>query len=138
VISLILSCIARTVLPVAVVFAIHLLLRGHQAPGGGFIAGLLVGAVLILQYVAIGTSALRRAFRINYRIIMITGLALAVSTGCAGLIWGTTFLYSHVWHWQVPFLGTVELASAAVFDMGVFLVIVGSILLILGTIGEST
>ncbi len=129
--SLILSSVARLVLPVHIIFALHLMLRGHNAPGGGFIAGLLAAAAIVLLYVAFGGDYVRRNVRINYRVLIAVGLALAGGTGIAALFYGSAFMEHRIWHAHAPILGDLELATTQAFDLGVFFTVVGVTLMII-------
>lgn len=131
---LVLMIIARSLLPLALVVALHLFLRGHNLPGGGFIAALVVSAALILQYVASGMGWIRERLQIPYRRIIGMGLLIALITGAAPWIWNRPFLTN--WHDTFHFMGELELASALFFDLGVFLTVVGSVMLIMVNLGK--
>jgi multicomponent K+:H+ antiporter subunit A len=138
VISPILATVARVVLPVLVLYSLHLMLRGHNAPGGGFIAGLMTAAALVLQYIAFNAQYVRRNVRVNYRVLLASGLCLALASGLAGWVYGSAFLEHRFAHFHLPALGEVELATALVFDLGVYLVVVGVTLMIISTLGEQS
>lgn len=123
--SLILDTLVDVIVRTALIFALFLLFTGHNAPGGGFVAGLVAGATLILRFVAGGRDEVRRLLRFPPEVIMAAGLTLAVITGILGLTWGTSFLESAKFETVVPVLGTVKATSALPFDIGVFTVVVG-------------
>jgi multicomponent K+:H+ antiporter subunit A len=123
---------ARWLLPLALTVAIYLLLRGHNAPGGGFVAGLVTAAALVMHRMAQGPGATPRA--IDYPRLAAVGLLLAGATGVGAWFAGRPFLTSAHGHPAVPLLGELPLASAALFDLGVFLAVVGATLLTLTTI----
>ncbi len=132
---LIMATFVRLLLPLALLVSVYILLRGHNAPGGGFIAGLITAVALIMQYLANGvawTSARMPAS--NDRIIFV-GLAIAVLTGLASGLFGYPFLTSAFGHFSLPLIGEFELASAMAFDLGVYLVVVGATLMILINLG---
>jgi multicomponent K+:H+ antiporter subunit A len=135
--SVILATIARLVLPVLILFSVHLMLRGHNAPGGGFIAGLMTAAAIVLQYVAFSDDYVRQRLRINYRALLAVGLALAGGTGLAGMFYGHAFLEHRFGHFHLPLLGDVELTTALPFDLGVYAVVVGMTLMVISTLGDS-
>jgi monovalent cation:proton antiporter len=135
-ISLILSTIVRLSFPVLLVFSLHLLLRGHNEPGGGFIAGLMTAAAVVLQYIAHGSEYVRKGVPINYRTLLASGLALAGGTGLAALFYGSAFLEHRFFHARFPWLGEIELATALAFDVGVFCVVVGMTLMVISAVGE--
>jgi len=134
--SLILATTARGLLPLLLMFSLHLLWRGHNEPGGGFIAGLMTAAALVLQYVAFNAAHVRRCVPLNYRVLIGAGLLCSLSTGLAALVYGSAFLEHRFGHFYVPGFGEVELATALAFDIGVYLVVVGVTLMIIGTLGE--
>ena len=132
---LILATFSRLLLPLALLVAAFILLRGHNLPGGGFIAGLITSAALIVQYLANGVEWTRRKLPANTHPLIGFGLLIAASTGIASWYFGHPFLTSTFSHLHLPMLGKFELASAMAFDIGVFLVVVGTSLLILINLG---
>ena len=132
---LILATFSRLLLPLALLVAAFILLRGHNLPGGGFIAGLITAAALIVQYLANGVEWTRRKLPANTHPLIGYGLLIAASTGVASWYFGYPFLTSTFSHLHFPVLGEFELASAMAFDLGVFLVVVGTSLLILINLG---
>lgn len=121
----IMASFSQLLLPLALVVAIFVLLRGHNLPGGGFIAGLVTAVALILQYLANGVAWTQT--RLSHRLnpLVGIGLALATATGLASWLFGFPFLTSTFTHVHWPLVGEFELASAMVFDIGVYLVVVG-------------
>src|SRR5699024_6042127 len=116
--------------PLIALFGIHLLLRGHDLPGGGFAAGITLTMALIVLYMARGARWVEAHLRVAPVRWIGTGLLLAMATGAAAMLAGAPFLTS--WHGSVdvPVLGTLPLTSALVFDVGVFAAVVGSVSLI--------
>lgn len=135
--SLILATVSRLVLPLLILFSLHLMLRGHNQPGGGFIAGLMTAAAIVLQYVAFSRDYVRQRLRLNYCTLLAVGLALAGGTGLAALWYGHAFLEHRFGHAHLPLLGDVELTTALPFDLGVYAVVVGITLMLISTLGES-
>lgn len=117
--------------PLTVLFAVYLLLRGHNAPGGGFIAGLVAAAALLLVYLGFGQEKANRWLPLSTHGALALGLGLALSTGLASLVFGYPFLTSTFDHWHLPLIGEIELASAMVFDLGVFFVVLGAAVMML-------
>ena len=134
--SPLLQTVAKIVLPPAILFAVYLLSRGHNLPGGGFVAGLMTAAAVILQYVAGGRQSGNGTPPFDPLRLIPVGLVLAVGTGVAAMLLGYPFLTSTFAYVDVPVLGTFELASAMVFDIGVFFVVTGVTLSILLAIEE--
>ncbi|MDT8377364.1 MAG: monovalent cation/H+ antiporter subunit A [Desulfotignum sp.] len=133
---MILAYIIRPLLPLALLFSAYIFLRGHNDPGGGFIAGLITATVLTLQYIASGIVWTRPRLHYDNHIIMALGLILALGTGLTSWALNYPFLTSTYEYVRLPLIGKFEIASAMVFDMGVFLVVVGSVMLMLVKLGS--
>jgi multicomponent K+:H+ antiporter subunit A len=112
-------------------FALYLLLRGHNLPGGGFVAGLTLAIAFILQYMAGGTRWLEARLDVRPVQWMAVSLLLAAGTGSGAWFFAHPFLTSHVLHLDVPWLGELHLPSAFFFDIGVFALVLGATLLML-------
>jgi multicomponent K+:H+ antiporter subunit A len=125
------SLIARLLFPVICLFALFLLVRGHDLPGGGFTAGLTAAIALILQYMIGGTRWVEDRLRIQPLRWMGFGLLIAATTGLAAWLFGYPFLTSYFAYATLPIIGKVPTASAFVFDIGVFALVVGATALIL-------
>ncbi len=133
---LILAVLSRLLLPLALLVSLHMLLRGHQLPGGGFIAGLITACAMVLQYIASGVRWTLRRMKPRYGRIAAAGILLAAATGAGSWLFGRPFLTSAFGHFHLPLLGEIELASAMLFDLGVYLAVVGSTLLVLLQLGR--
>jgi multicomponent K+:H+ antiporter subunit A len=134
----ILATIAQSVLPLALLVAVFIFLRGHNMPGGGFIAGLVTAVALILQYVAQGVGWMKARLRIIYPRLIACGVLISTLTGMASWLFDRPFLTSWFDHFELPLVGEFELASAMAFDLGVYLTVVGATLLILSNLGQMT
>lgn len=143
----------RTVVPLIVVVSISLFLQGHSLPGGGFIAGVLTTTAFLLIYVTYGLDYLERVLTgsvaetggdpfqdrvvFAYRRLLVVGVALAGASGAAALAVGAPFLSQvHETIPGVPIYHEVEVASAVVFDLGVYCVVVGGLLTMLAVVGS--
>ena len=135
---LILSTLSRVLLPIALLVSVFIFLRGHNLPGGGFIAGLITAVALILQYVASGVQWTQTRLPVNYHRMAGAGVLLAGLTGVGSWWFDKPFLTSTFGHFEIPLVGDIELASAMLFDLGVYLTVVGSTLLILANLGKLT
>lgn len=131
----IMASFARLLLPLALMVSIYILLRGHNLPGGGFIAGLITAVALVMQYLTNGVSWTQTRLSVNMHTVIGLGLFIATLSGIASWIFGYPFLTSTFSHLHWPLIGEFELASAMVFDLGVYLVVVGATLLILVYLG---
>jgi multicomponent K+:H+ antiporter subunit A len=119
------------VAPLITLFALHLFLRGHDLPGGGFVAGITVTMALIVVYMAAGARVVEARLKVVPVRWIGAGLLLAIATGVAAVVLGAPFLTSYHGHWTLPVLGNVPFNSALLFDLGVFAVVSGASALIL-------
>jgi multicomponent K+:H+ antiporter subunit A len=126
----------RPLLPLALAVAVYIFLRGHNLPGGGFIAGLVAAVALMLQYVASGTDIASQRLRLDYVRLLGAGLGIATLTGIASMALGYPFLTSTHGYVYPPAIDKFELASAMAFDLGVFLVVIGTVLLALSQLSD--
>jgi multicomponent K+:H+ antiporter subunit A len=124
--------------PVIGAASAYLLLRGHDLPGGGFVAGVTMAVAFILQYMARGTVWVEDRLRVLPVRWMGVGLLLASGTGAAAWLWGWPFLSSSFSYVHIPLIGEVPLASALLFDLGVFASVVGATVLILIAIAHQS
>lgn len=138
---LMLRITASWILPVALVVSLYIFMRGHNLPGGGFIAGLVTSLALIIQYVAIGQDHAEKMLGAKsgrlYEIWIGVGLTIAGLTGIAAWFWSRPFLTSAHIHVHPPLLGDMHLASAALFDVGVYVTVVGATMLMISVLGDS-
>ncbi len=132
------SVISQALLPLAVMVSVYIFLRGHNLPGGGFIAGLITSIALIQQYIAQGYAWLKPRIKVNYLTLIGSGLLISFLTGAGGWLWQKPFLKSWHGHVHLPLLGDIELASAMAFDLGVYLTVVGACMMILSNLGGLT
>jgi multicomponent K+:H+ antiporter subunit A len=124
--------------PVIGAVAVFLLLRGHDLPGGGFVAGVTMAVAFILQYMARGTVWVEARLRVLPVRWMGIGLLLAVNVGAAAWLSGRNFLSSSFSYVDIPLIGAVPMATALVFDLGVFALVVGATVLMLIAIAHQS
>ena len=127
--------LAQIMFPLTLTVSIFLFLRGHNAPGGGFIAGLVLAVPLLIQYVIQGTTSVESRFGFDYIRCIGAGLLIAILSGCASMLFGVPFLTSGHLDLHIPLIGEVPLASAIGFDTGVYLVVFGGVMLMLSMMG---
>ena len=127
--------LAQLMFPLTLTVSVFLFLRGHNAPGGGFIAGLVLAVPLLIQYVIQGAASVESRFGFDYIRCIGVGLVVAATSGAASLLFDVEFLTSGHADLEIPLLGTLELASAMGFDTGVYLVVFGGAMLILSMLG---
>jgi multicomponent K+:H+ antiporter subunit A len=132
------AVLVRLLLPFAAMVAFYFFMRGHNEPGGGFVAGLVLSVALLLQYIISGTYWVEAHLPLYPRRWIGAGLLVALGTGLGSLAWGFPFLTSHTAHVTLPIIGDLHLASALFFDIGVFLLVVGSTMLILTAIAHQS
>ncbi|MBA4108288.1 MAG: monovalent cation/H+ antiporter subunit A [Leptothrix sp. (in: Bacteria)] len=132
------AVLVQLLLPVAGLFAFHLFMRGHNEPGGGFIAGLVMAIAFIAQYMVSGTRWVESRLHLLPTRWIAIGLLIALATGLGSMAVGHPFLTTHTAHVTWPLVGEVHLPTAAVFDVGVFAVVVGSTLLLLTAIAHQS
>jgi multicomponent K+:H+ antiporter subunit A len=120
------------------VFAMYLLFRGHNLPGGGFAAGVVFAIGIILQYMAGGTRWVEERLALRPVWLIGIGISLATATGAGAWLFAHPFLTSHVAHIDVPLIGEVHFPSAFLFDIGVFLLVVGATSLLLIAIAHQS
>ncbi|TAN17008.1 MAG: DUF4040 domain-containing protein, partial [Rhizobiaceae bacterium] len=125
------SVIMQWLFPVIIVFAAYLFLRGHDLPGGGFVAGIAMAAAFILQYMAAGTRSVEARLRVLPVKWMGVGLLLATAAGVGSWLFGYPFLTSHSAEVDLPIIGKIHVASAIAFDLGVFALVMGATVLML-------
>jgi multicomponent K+:H+ antiporter subunit A len=133
---------ARLVLPMALVVTAYIFWRGHGLPGGGFIAGLVTAVALVLQYMALGQARAEAVLRAGggrrFTRWIGVGLAIAGATGAGAFLFGRPFLTSAHGHPVLPLLGEVPLATAALFDLGVYVTVVGATMLMPSVLGAAS
>ncbi|TKA92377.1 monovalent cation/H+ antiporter subunit A [Halopseudomonas bauzanensis] len=128
--------LSRLILPLALMVSVYIFLRGHNLPGGGFIAGLITAVALILQYIASGHAWSQARWGVDFHHLAGAGVIIAGLTGVGSWLFGYPFLTSAFDHFAIPLVGEIELATALLFDLGVYLTVVGATLLILSNLGK--
>ncbi|MGB2129832.1 MAG: monovalent cation/H+ antiporter subunit A [Marinobacterium sp.] len=133
-----LAVISQSLLPLALLVSVYIFLRGHNLPGGGFIAGLVTSVALIQQYVAHGVDWIKQRMKLDYQWLIGSGVLIATLTGLGSWLFDRPFLTSWFDYFSLPWIGKFELASAMLFDLGVYLTVIGATLLILANLGKLT
>ena len=126
----------RVMMPLAVMVGVFIFLRGHNEPGGGFIAGLVVSIALVMQYMASGFAWAQKRQRFDYHAVIAGGVIIAALTGVGAWFAGRPFLTSDFGYFRIPPMQEFELATAMLFDVGVFLAVVGSVMLALASLSR--
>jgi multicomponent K+:H+ antiporter subunit A len=128
---------ARWLLPLTIVVSVYVFLRGHNAPGGGFVAGLITAVALLLRHIAHGVDGGATRRRPDYARITASGLLIAGATGVAAWGLGKPFLTSAHAEPVLPLIGALPLGSATLFDLGIYLAVVGTTMLMLGSLADA-
>jgi multisubunit Na+/H+ antiporter MnhB subunit len=116
---------ARTMVPTLALFSLYLLIVGHDVPGGGFAGGLVASTGLLLMFLAFGERGLHRALPIDSLVVIGAGLLLAVSGGLIGIADGGAFLTYTFATADLPVLGEIKVSSLLLFDLGVYVLVIG-------------
>jgi multicomponent K+:H+ antiporter subunit A len=130
--------IIQWLFPIILMFAIYLVMRGHDLPGGGFAGGITASIAIILLYIANGTRAVEATLQVEPVRWISAGLLCAGGMGLAAWAFGYPFLTSHSRYLAIPWIGDIPLATALIFDIGVFAVVVGTTVLILIAIAHQS
>jgi multicomponent Na+:H+ antiporter subunit B len=133
--SLLLRTATRVLMPLLLLFAVFVLLRGHHEPGGGFVGGLIVAMAFVLHAISFGIAASRRVLVVDPVTLLGIGLLVALASGMAALIQGRAFLTA-VWTKVRIGPAALDLGTPLFFDAGVFLVVIGVVLTIVFTLAE--
>ena len=134
--DLILRTTSSLIIFIMLGFAVYLLLAGHNSPGGGFVGGLTTSAAFVLMYMAYGEKVVKKIIPINFRFFIPLGLLIATLTGLGALLFNVPFLTHTFGVFHIPFVGEIELATAMLFDLGVYFAVFGSMMTIILTIAE--
>ncbi len=135
--SLILKTTARYLMPLLLLFSIFLFLRGHNEPGGGFAGGLVAAAAFALYSIAFGAREARRVLRVRPRWLIGLGLLAALASGAIALLSGHPFLTGQWGYLRLPGLDTVDIGTPVLFDLGVYLTVMGVTLTVIFALEEA-
>lgn len=133
---MILRTVARWMLPILLLFSIFLLLRGHELPGGGFAGGLVAASAIVMQRVAGDAATARRLLRVRPEALLPAGLGLALTSALVPLLWGQPFMTSRFVRLALPGGAALDLGLPTLFDLGVYVVVLGVVLLTILSLAE--
>ncbi|WP_019156132.1 Na(+)/H(+) antiporter subunit B [Robertmurraya massiliosenegalensis] len=134
--NVILETMIRLVLFIIILFSVYIFFAGHYYPGGGFIGGLMTAGAIVLMLIAYDIKTVSIILPFNYRIMTGIGLLFAIGTSAGAIFFNVPFLTHAFGHIVLPVLGDISLHTATLFDLGVYLVVVGVTMTIIQTIGE--
>ncbi|MGG3888146.1 Na(+)/H(+) antiporter subunit B [Metabacillus fastidiosus] len=135
--DLIFQTVTKIVVFIIILYSLHLFFSGHYTPGGGFVGGLMTSSALVLLLLAYDVKTVKNILPFNYINIAAAGLLIAVLTGLGSLLFKVPFLTHRFKYVDLPLLGETSLATAVLFDLAVYLVVVGVTMTIIQTIGET-
>lgn len=135
--NLVLQTITKVIVFLILLYSVDLFFAGHYTPGGGFIGGLMASGAIVLLLITYDIKFVKKIFPINFIYVAAIGLLISTLTGMIAVLFNKPFL-THFFnkHAHLPLLGETSLHTAALFDLGVFLVVVGVTMTIIQTIGE--
>ncbi len=134
--NIILETSIKVLLFFIVLYSVYIFTAGHYYPGGGFIGGLMTAGAIVLLLITYDIKTVAQFLPVNYRIITAIGLLFAIGTSAGALIFNVPFLTHAFTDIDLPVLGELSLHTAVLFDLGVYLVVVGVTMTIIQTIGE--
>lgn len=132
--DLILQTATKLLVFVILTFSVYVLFAGHHNPGGGFIGGLITASAIVLLYIAFDAKTVNEIIPLDFKLIGVVGVLLAVGTAASSLFFGQPFLSGAHLEANVPLIGKIELGSALIFDIGVYLTVIGTTLTIITSI----
>ncbi len=135
--SLILRTMTQFLTPLLLLVSIILLLRGHNQPGGGFVGGLIAATAFALRAIAYDVASVRRTLRFEPASFVGVGLLLALAAGALPLLLGEPFMTSQWYELHIPVVGALELSTPLAFDTGVYLVVLGVMMIIMLNLAEA-
>ncbi|MHA7966664.1 Na(+)/H(+) antiporter subunit B [Paenibacillus sp. CAU 1782] len=134
--NVILQTAAKVLVFIIMIYSIYILFAGHNNPGGGFIGGLITASALMLLYLAFDVETVRDIIPVDFKIVGAIGVMLALLTGLASVLFGDNFLFQYYEYVNLPLLGKTGLGTAFVFDLGVYMAVVGTTMTIIRSISE--
>lgn len=134
--NVILQTAAKVLVFIIMIYSIYILFAGHNNPGGGFIGGLITASALMLLYLAFDVETVRDIIPLDFKIVGAIGVMLALLTGLASVLLGDNFLFQYYEYVNLPLLGKTGLGTAFVFDLGVYMAVIGTTMTIIRSISE--
>jgi multicomponent Na+:H+ antiporter subunit B len=132
--SLILSTATRAIFPLMLLYSVFLLIRGHNEPGGGFVGGLVAATAFVLYSISYSVERARSALHVDPRTVMAAGLAVALLSGLPAWLAGQPFMTGQWLKTPLPVVG--KIGTPVVFDLGVYLVVLGVVLTMVFALDE--
>ena len=133
---MILQTVTKVVVFIILTFGVELFLAGHNNPGGGFIGGLVLSSALVLLYLVFDIETVHKGIPVDFKIVAAVGVLFVVGTGLGAIIFGGSFLTQTFGVFNLPVFGATELATVVLFEIGVALTVVGTVVTIILSISE--
>lgn len=127
---------AQVIVPLAVVMAVWLFVRGHVAVGGGFSAAVTIGLAAVFRRMTTGSPMLRRLVERGASTLVGAGVLLMIAYGAAGMLWGNGFLHAQTWHVRLPVIGELPLPSTLLFELAIGVAVVSVVVAVVQELGE--
>lgn len=134
--NLIIQFTSKIVFFIIIFFAVHIFFAGHYTPGGGFVGGLLASSAIVLLIITFDLKTVQKMIPVNFMVVTASGLLISFMTAAFPLFLDDPFFTHSFGYFTLPIIGETSLHTAALFDLGVFLVVVGVTMTIIQTIGE--
>jgi len=134
--DVILHAVTKIVVFIILTLAVYLFLTGHHSPGGGFIGGLVLASGFVLLYLAFDIETIQKGIPFDFKLVAALGAFIAVASGLGAVFFGAPFLSQAFDYFNLPFLGQTELATVTLFEAGVALAVVGTVVTIILSISE--
>lgn len=134
--DIILQTATKIVVFIILTYSVHLFFSGHHNPGGGFIGGLVTASAIVLLYMAFDIHTVNKGLPIDYKWVSAIGVFIAVLSGVFAIFFDVPFLSQTFGHYPLPLFGETELATAVLFDFGVYFAVIGTAITIILSIGE--
>ncbi|MEJ8778886.1 Na(+)/H(+) antiporter subunit B [Pseudogracilibacillus sp. ICA-222130] len=134
--DVILQSVTKVVVFIILTLAIYLFFSGHNAPGGGFVAGLALASSFVLMLLAFDIETVKKGIPVNFRILGAVGAMLVLIDGIGAVVFGKPFLTQGFMAIKIPFFGPIEISTVTFFETGVALTVVGVVITIILSISE--
>lgn len=134
--EVILQTVTKVVVFIILTLAIYLFFSGHNAPGGGFIGGLVLASSFVLMLLAYDMETIRKGLPLDFKLIGASGALIVVLTGLGAIVFGEPFLKQAIFSFSLPLYGRVEFSTVTLFEAGVALAVVGVVVTIILSIAE--
>lgn len=134
--DVILQSVSKLVVFIILTLALYLFFAGHNAPGGGFIGGLVLASAFVLSLLAYDIDSMRHGIPVDFKLIAATGALIVLISGFAPILFGRDFLYQTFLSVQLPVFGSIEISTVTFFELGVALTVLGVVMTIILSISE--